>query len=491
MFATLAMGVWSLGINLGCCPSNKLSKHPGCDLKPEKREQHRVHERALGDCQAAICGSNSPYVNTFPFNGLNPAGCINADGYALKATSARTELVPVKGHCGDEQHPEQMYLDIASAEELSRASTPMFPGVHPPDGSPRILGWQLVARNAAGAVICAGSSLAGATFNVISKHESATLLIAHVAMAEVTYLRTPRAINECKSNCNTGTPEVIEKCKKDCEDPAREGRLAYLITNNQNAGRSLCTRYSRHHHNHPADIDPPIERISPLFTSSQDHLWNIQQEELASYTVVIPGQVYDDNGSPIDPAPGGSDAPLADRWFNLACAGDGLAQSDLGGVIAPEPGGFKPNLERQEAIHMFTAQYGHGASATVGGTPIAWKTNERKSRSLEDKVPFLIEAEWGDEKGKGATCVYHSRLWMNDRVIPFPPDIKAEPSEILKIQHEEDFLGKFCKPNASCKSKSVTDDVKVLTSYVRGHTAHPPPDNQHLEPIPPPCTPVQ
>src|SRR5262249_2645999 len=79
----------------GCRPCNPMDPHPGCDLThPDYTSSERETLEILdarksrdGSCSSATCGSNSPYINTFPFNGLNVSGCINADGYALDKES--------------------------------------------------------------------------------------------------------------------------------------------------------------------------------------------------------------------------------------------------------------------------------------------------------------------------------------------------------------------------------------------------------------------
>jgi hypothetical protein len=150
------------------------------------------------------------------------------------------------------------------------------------------------------------------------------------------------------------------------------------------------------------------------------------------------------------------------------------------------------------ALHMITAQYAYGVSATVSGTPIAWKTSDRSSLRIDslENERFLREAQWTKD---GATTIYRSRLWMNNRAIVLPADVKKyynmKPADILTIHSENDFLDRLCPrtdmnepllppkpcsapppPPSSCTGGTGDCDssipVQQLTSYVRDHARH-------------------
>jgi hypothetical protein len=387
---------------------------PGCSLQRRIRADIGGGD---GDCPSAACGSNSPLVNAFPYNGLHPDGCLNQDGAALVRNSLHRDV----SAC-DRGGTSALYLDVVA--------------------TPR--GHELVARTAEHhSVVCSGAELVGATFDVATPGAVAvTLRISQIALIDVAQPRPP---GEGRS---TGPVP---------------GRAAYLITPAARPGSSLCTASPP-----TTDRDPPIvhNRIAP-----GGKLARVAGEGLPGYAIVVPGAVYDRSAqliaesvaAPAAPGPGSSH-----QWFNLACATDALGQTELSGLMS-EPIVDRASAEaRLPALHMFTAKYCGGVSATVRGTPLAWSARGiPQVASRADGVIGPIEAEWGPD---GATCLSHSRLWISNKTVSVPGQLVAAgltswPKGAKTT--EDDFVTRVCGGKLpKCPAKAPPD---ALASYTVDH----------------------
>lgn len=433
-----------------CFRVQQPTRTQGCDLEPGLPNQTK------GDCPTASCGSNSPLINAFPFNGIHPSGCSNADGDSLDVHSFRIN-VPT-GRC-----PLGVYLDVRPVDRDADTS-----------------GYELVALTAdRKEVACGGAALVGSTFDMVSRYGSrTTLLISHIAQTSVCFLS--RSKEEVKSSPSLASIRC-RRPKKDFDALTLESRtrLLYLITPVDHPSESLCTNALR-----SAGLNyTPASRRPPITSQNAADLQQIETEDAAPYAIIIPGTIYSAKGAVI-PARKPTD-PLSRRWFNLACADDALGQSDLSGLVpSPTYCDMKPPQtdghqyadripERRRALHMFAAQYKNGESATARGIPIGWRDGTRSSIDISE----IPEAQWDEE---GAYQVCHSRLWMKNRVIALP--IPRESSNSAQwtqsdqmMQLEKSFLEQMFAPHYSGQPQ-LPIETNSLRSFVLEHISHTPAD---------------
>jgi hypothetical protein len=241
-------------------------------------------------------------------------------------------------------------------------------------------------------------------------------------------------------------------------------RAVYLITPADRPTNSLCT-------SPPPEATPGKPTPILLNRSGKDGaLSDIAPDELASYALIIPGAVYDAAAAliPRSVTPVSSQVRGSSRrWFNLACAGDGLAQTELSGLATAPIVDQATAIARLPALHMFTARYCYGVSATTRGTPIAWQRNEASARRARAGTG-PIEAKWGPD---GAICLAHSRLWMSNKTIALPPQLVDLPAfkdhPITYPMDEDDFLSRLCPERV--KDCGDADEPGVLVSHTVDH----------------------
>src|SRR5262249_7366396 len=114
------------------------------------------------DCGPNGCGSNSPMVNAFPYNGLHPGGYTNSDGVRLVLGS----LARADSEC-DRHNTDALDLDIERTNGYSFVAT---------------------AHNGS-AVRCRGAELVGATFAIEldqkGRKEERILRISEMGLTDV------------------------------------------------------------------------------------------------------------------------------------------------------------------------------------------------------------------------------------------------------------------------------------------------------------------
>ena len=396
--------------------------------------------RVPGDgCHSPSCGGNSPVVNTFKFNGLHPDGCANADNVSLD----RDSLDITETACRT-QH-DKLYLDY---EEV--------------DGTPMGAGYALVARPAMPSMStkCSGAKLVGATFTV-TKHR-------HL-LRDITYRLRISGIGKIsvKPTYKLRAPDTSSS--EAASEPTRmpdATRLGYLITPADQPAHSLCMSL-------PPEVSsskstPILQQPIVPSSSSESHpgIPGIFPEDLPLYALIVPGAVYDSRANLLerstDPSPWHNEGSSG-TWFNIACAGDALAQTELTGLATKPITGKESAEDRRPALHMLTAKYCNGWSATTRGTPIEWRDGNHVS---DPNFKFdTIEAQWNKE---GATCAYHSRLWMIDKTISLPAqlsDLFDSRKATYPMKNEQEFLGYLCSPETVhvCKhSDSVLESYPVF-----------------------------
>jgi len=473
------------------------------------------------------CGSNSPSINAFPFNGLHVDGRANADGDRLVVDSFDRGT----SHC-DPGHKDRLFLRLAPRSEVVRKNIagkdgkPVVQDVLVID-NPTQAGYELVAAGGpTAAPRCRGPELAGTTFEISSPQGQVKLLISHVAETSLRYATLPRpAPGEPLSKFFLGLSknrdflQLAGKLRQDRsqlrDDPTvhdsslvvHQKRTIYLITRADHPNESLCTPndYTEHAASLSKAPNPDSNDVPHAMPQVYvDHpLWRVMKDELPSYAVIIPGTVFDNKG---DESANSRDP----GWFNIACAADALAETDLSGLVPPpatlsETENKSSTALRLPALHMFSAKYADGVSATNNGTPISWKVvwSSKTSISIDlldqqlqqlqvDRDRWLrsrdfssvgqdswksddpaaaaqpragtpddhpmVEARWN---ARGAACLCHSRIWMANRVIPVPEQARKRLRAALDQTHVAPDLRDEGKFNGSLGAIEPCDVARI------------------------------
>jgi len=402
-------------------PGRPASSDTRCDLP-------MPNVPALQDCPSVSCGGNSPILNSFPYNGLHSDGCHNADGVRMAPGAVVRDL----SSC-DVTGTGRLTLDIAPADPRSDSA-----------------GYELVARDDKDNIKCRGADLIGATFQVISPKLSSAIVLRISQMGTTTV-------------SGAGTT-------------SQGKRTAYLITPQDRPAISVCTS---------PPLETPLTATNPALANQpakDGGLAPILDSALAGYAIIIPGAVYTRQATLIkESVRGGTakDAARGHRWFNVACVGDALAESELSGIATDPIVNLETATARLPALHMLTARYCDGVSGTTRGTPIAWLRSKRSSKdrlagAAVHSAAFTgtqpIEAQWGPN---GATCLRHSRLWMANKTISLPDQLLnhkgfqdlAHP--IVFPMAESEFLSRLCPGITRACGDSRKPDT--LTSFAIDH----------------------
>jgi hypothetical protein len=144
-----------------------------------------------------------------------------------------------------------------------------------------------------------------------------------------------------------------------------------------------------------------------------------------------------------------------DNWFNIACAGSGIAKMRLLGFDPMNKS--VPKEQRITTLKMITAKYcKKSGSWTKDGTEILMRDTGAQSPpppgldGVAEKIG-PIEARWG---AQGALCVSHLRLWNNGG------DCKSE--------EEKQLVGKL---RALCSDVPECDESKPCVTTSAGSDA--------------------
>jgi hypothetical protein len=513
------------------------------------------------------CGTNSPDINAFPFNGLHVDGCRNADGDQLRVDSLQRGA----SHCDKDGGGRPLFLGIAPRGVRKGGKASAYHGAGAPserkpetETRPARAGYELVATNAQGEVVCTGGELAGMTFDVTSPRSQKrgadapeSLEISHVAETTVCYakalpqkpasqpldkffkqlegdkelwklFRDASRLDLSSRGFDLQTlwsdgqadPSSSVDHATDCRIPGAIAaqRTVYLITRRDQPNHSLC-RYNYFHDARRPDVRQAVTEVPYVMPTiyGSTSLLQLGKSELSSYAVIIPGAVFDNRGDTIK----SSEDPA---WFNIACVSDALGETDVSGLVPPAPVAKPDDTKlRLPAVHMFSAKYAGGVSATNRGTPLAWEPvawqwkdavsielyqkqlhdlkglwsrNQLRSRSNRigsdidrrpsdsaEAGPPPIEARWGIS---GATCLSHSRIFMPNRVIPVPEQVRASiarriPSEASRANPSETsrVITEHFLQDEACFNSALAPDLKPcseisadLTSFALGHTGH-------------------
>lgn len=274
-------------------------------------------------CQPGSCGANSPTINLFPINGIRSNGDCNPDGVQLIAGSLN----------GRKCHGAT--LDLS--------------------------GNTLVGRDTRGTIVCSGSDLLDATFEVQSSQANtlpdSTQGTLTVRIAKVT----------------THGPDNLPAYRLERADDARH--------------ESLCTPR--------ASNDARLQLGVPVFEDPGD-----APTEEKQVVIAVSSELYDRTGTPVKNGNG----TLATRdWLNLACVGDALAERSLNHMLTDD---LKSS---RAALLMLTANYCGDNPFTMRGTNFQWGDHATE-----------IEAIWSDQ---GAVCLNKPRVIY--RVLPDPDEVPA------------------------------------------------------------------
>jgi len=267
-----------------------------------------------------------------------------------------------------------------------------------------VRGYQLVVIDRDQQQRCTGSQLVGVVFDRLYAGHDDPVMVRAVAKTKV-------------------IPDRISSgaCFLD------EYRMIYMITAAFRPRDSLCNYGLRNNPLRrlgraikPSEIPPyPSPEVSPTLAE----LPEADPEHLDDYAVIIPDADYDTNGNPdssTDPR------PVPDRkleWYELACGGSALADTDLKGLV--ELGEDKDT--RTAAMRMLQAKYRNSQTETIRGIQISVRRDKPHSEeykalcqfpsqhaNIQDIKDDDIEARWTVQ---GALCASHSRLWIKDSVI--------------------------------------------------------------------------
>jgi hypothetical protein len=304
------------------------------------------------------CGSNTNTINTFPIDGLHPGGCWNSDNMRL----VPGELVP------DSRNTPVDGLQLCPDMKLS---------LDVADGV-------FVGRDDDGSIRCDGAALVGATFQVEAAVKVNGTWRSRFARIRLSQART------VLGDSRAGAPAIEHR--------------SYMLSPEDDPSASLCeiavSAPWREGWLSGAPQAAP-RMASPVVVSSAT-LAQVPAAHVADHALLVAGDVFDEKARRIHQT--GPDS----GWFNIACAGDGLAKMRLYNLEPPTY-----SVERREAaLKMLTARYCEGKSYTVRGPAIEWKDY---SEAEPAERRGSLEARWG---AHGALCMSHSRLWRSNTVIP-------------------------------------------------------------------------
>jgi hypothetical protein len=378
------------------------------------------------DCTPSGCGGNSPVVNRFPVNGLNPAGYKNAQGFRLVPQSVKS-LNPGSPCNGQ----------TLTADDKGHLTT-------------------TDPRHA-----CGSYALLGSSFTIEGPRGKKNIIIRSSDLVPTStigkYIQgyiftTP---DNTTSLCDTTASFNFQNDL--LQDPLKDTPIWKELKYRDS---KAMLRLSISNLSNLAAIADP----APIRDTRKAN-----QEDLA---IVFPGEVRGEDTQTLL-------GSMGQGWFNIACARDALAKLDLDN-LAPHEQNPTANSDydpkRTAALKMVTAYYcsranqpGNSARYTYEGNAIEWE-----SKSLDEKWEYHgkpsnpnIEAFWSST---GAVCLEHTRLYYKNPPSGIPldalpqwcldpdHDCSTEPP-VLKALSEQDCPGiniqMKCDRNAYEKQRDV------------------------------------
>lgn len=343
----------------------------------------------MSTCQTSNCGGNSPTVNRFPINGLNPGGCMNSQQIALVPGSIHSK----NGDCDGK---------TLNVEENLTGSPPK---------SARLI--------AEGALHCTAQDLNGATFLVRRMDRKEFEIEIHVLQGHFpSYTRGQTYPGYVFTR--PGHKTSLCKCTEDDNGKCTEADLAAFqkdlgIYNN-------LPFWDRKHNKDDIQFVLELGTISTADTWSQDDI-----------TIIVPSEVHGEDGSTFVESE-------RKGWFNIACSGDALARADMY-QIQPhmkDPTGGPPQYyqRRDAALKLITANYCDKDRYTFEGNEIEWGFRDGSGNWPQQPQGSTFEAVWNEH---GAVCVSNSRLYHTS-TIKFIPN-RIYPDDCYQNEKCDDESG--------------------------------------------------
>lgn len=334
--------------------------------------------RAEATCPADKCGVNSPYVNSFPVNGLNLDGEANLQGVRLI--------------------PESLIADPAVCQGAVRLG---------------IEAGAFVGVAGDGEVACEGRALLGARFSI-----EMNSLPMRITITNTTLVRTwdPRR------------GRLHEK---------RAWVRAYRLQPDQRDATSIC----RNHSSWLEELDVPEATTAPppdheaTAWSAVDDLALLVVGELydgEASVVALPGAARPERwfniacqGGAIakmrllgyDPDPTSPRAPAPPIWAGPRGRNQPPAEP-------PAPADERD--ERQATLKMITGKYCGQRSHTAPGTRVSWTPLDRdpdRRKAKEIEADANLEAFW---RANGAVCLSTPRVPLTEPLECTPPPVCTE-----------------------------------------------------------------
>jgi hypothetical protein len=180
---------------------------------------------------------------------------------------------------------------------------------------------------------------------------------------------------------------------------------------------------------------------------------------------LVQGEVYGRDASVIK---------RGDYWFNIACAGTGLADLRLNGLNPmmnrsssdPVKPGTSTVDRRQGALKLITAKYCGETSWTKDGTQMYWRDYESQGAPESNSHAGPIESRWG---AHGALCLSHLRLWS----VGSSCAKLSEQAVVERIQRECNIPA--CDESRTCRTAGEPhDDATLGWTCTANHIPHSP-----------------
>lgn len=311
-------------------------------------------------CKPAVCGGNTPIVNSFPTRELNLDGAANRDGIAL---------IPAP--------PLDPTATVGRCRRVARLSVE--------DGA-------FVGLDADGALACRGGDLIGARFQIETAAGVVTITIADVAW--------------------------IAPWRRGPAIPA------YLLTSDRNGGKAICAEPSAWLGPGETTIDEIVggEATGLLDPGEPGQYALLVAGEIYDLdtATIIRDPVWQD-GRPIDRSRWFNVACQGTALAKMRLLGHDPLADTRGSRPGSEAASLRAEAgvdERQATLKMITARYCGAASHTVPGVRINWiqQTMDRALRLVRRRFAWRasvppeldgIEARWGRD---GALCLSEPRL---------------------------------------------------------------------------------
>jgi hypothetical protein len=199
---------------------------------------------------------------------------------------------------------------------------------------------------------------------------------------------------------------------------------------------------------HLCDEKPWFRDASPKVLSDA---WG----KASFHAVLVQGEIYRKDGTVVD---------TNAYWFNIACAGSGIAKMRLLG-LDPMTGSVEAD-RRQSMLKMITGRYCGAESWATDDSRILIRLSGDTEPPPGSEPIGPIESDWGPN---GALCISHLRAWT-------PKSECAERfDEAAVVAHLRSVCGiDPCRESAPC-APMTTERGALWRTCTVGHVSHAPP----------------